>query len=326
MSFLKNTISLMALFSVVPAAYAVTARPSVMNTATAISASGTARRMPTMTSYITGTTTGSVTSGGSTTAATLLANTECIDAYTTCIKGGDACGANFEECTTRVLFHAKMPTCLSTLAQCQSAGVSSLFGTSNISALSNVATKNAYGEITEYTYPTDGSVLGQMISAAAIENKYDTSSCVRRYSSCLRKDSVCGADFELCTTNSEFKKQRVFCDSTLARCQSDGLIELFGSASMTASPTASSRIGEMIAEGAALAAVNAVSTCYKVVDQCILNACSANPYRCYENATAETVNIVDAINNGTEVTTVAEDASVISKSNVTFVQYSGLAR
>ena len=315
MSFLKNTVSLLALFSVIPAAYAVTARPSVMNTATAVSANGNVRRIPTMTSYISGYAgTGATT--GATDSSTLLANAECIDAYTQCIKGADACGPNFEECTTRILFHAKMPQCLSTLAQCSAAGVNSLFGTSAVSSLSNVATTNSYGEITEYTYPTDGSVLGQMISAAAIENKYDTSSCVRRYSSCLRKDSVCGADFELCTTNSEFKKQRVFCDSTLARCQSEGLIELFGSASMTASPTASSRIGEMIAEGAALAAVNAVSTCYKVVDQCILNACSANPYRCYENATAETVNIVDAINNGTEVTTVAEDASVISKSNV----------
>ncbi len=310
MSFLKNTVSLLALFSVIPAAYAVTARPSVIN-------SSTARRMPTMTAFITGATGSTTTTGGSsTTSSTLLANAECIDAYTQCVKGGDACGSNFEECTTKVLFHGKMPQCLSTLAQCSSAGVNSLFGTSNISALNTVATKNTYGEITEYTYPTDGSVLGQMITAAAIENKYDTSSCVRRYSSCLRKESVCGADFELCTTNTEFKKQRVFCDSTLARCQSDGLIELFGTASMIATPSASSRIGEMIAEGAALAAVNAVSTCYKVVDQCILNACTANPYKCYENSTAETVDLVDAINNGTEIATNVDTTDVVSKSDV----------
>ncbi len=314
MSFLKNTVSLLALFSVIPAASAVTARPSVLNSASS-------RRMPTMTAYITSTgNSGTTTTGGSnTTSSTLLANAECIDAYTQCIKGADACGSGLEECTTKVLFHGKMPQCLSTLAQCSSAGVNSLFGTSNVSALNNVATKNAYGEITEYTYPTDGSVLGQMISAAAIENKYDTSACVRRYSSCLRKESVCGADFELCTTNTEFKKQRVYCDSTLARCQSDGLIELFGTASMTATPTASSRIGEMITEGAALAAVNAVSTCYKVADQCMLNACAANPYKCYEEATTETVAIVDAINNGTEITAVAESSdvsSIISKSDV----------
>ncbi len=321
MSFLKNTISLMALFSVIPAAYAVTARPSVLptNSVMGVSAAGSARRMPTMTSYITGATAGTTTSGGSTTAATLLANTECIDAYTTCIKGGDACGANFEECTNDILFHAKMPQCISTLMQCSNSGVNSLFGTSTISALNNVATKNSYGEITKYTYPTDGSVLGQLISAAAIENMYDTQSCVRRYTSCLKKESVCGEDFELCTTNTEFKKQAVFCDSTLARCQSDGKIELFGAAGATSStaPTATSRIGEMIAEGAGLAAVNAVSTCYKVVDQCILNACGANPYKCYENATTETVDIVDAINNGTEITQVAEGVSSnITKSNI----------
>ncbi|MBQ8294758.1 MAG: hypothetical protein IJX89_05230 [Alphaproteobacteria bacterium] len=308
MSFLKNTISLFALFSVIPAAYAVTARPSVLNTASS-------RRMPTMTAYINGTV-GTTSSSSSTTSSALLANTECIDAYTSCIKGGEACGPDFSECTTRVLFHGKMPQCLSTLAQCSSAGVSSLFGTSNVSALSNVATKNSYGEITDYTYPTDGSVLGQMISAAAINNKYDTSTCVKRYSACLRKDSVCGVDFELCTTDTEFRKQRVYCDSTLARCQSDGLIELFGSTNTSAAPSASSRVGEMITEGAALAAVNAVSTCYKVVDQCFLNACAANPYKCYENATAATVELVESINNGTTVDENADAITTISSSAI----------
>ncbi len=318
MSFLKNTVSLLAIFSVMPVAYAVTARPSVMNTAMAVSATGTARRMPTMSAYINGSAGTTGTSSSSTSSSTLLANAECIDTYTQCIKGADACGPNFEECTTNVLFHAQMPECLSTLSQCQSAGVQSLFGTSNISALSNVATKNAYGEITEYTYPTSGSVLGQMISAAAISNMYDTSSCVRRYSSCLRKDSVCGADFELCTTNSEFKKQAVFCDSTLARCAADGKLELFGNAAATSStaPTASSRVGEMIVEGAALAAVNAVSTCYKVADQCILNACGENPYKCYENATAETTSLVESINKGTPVAELADVTATISKSNI----------
>ncbi len=317
MSFLKNTISLMALFSVIPAAYAVTARPSVMNTVTAAGAA--ARRMPTMTTYINGATgSGNVSSGGAT-SESLLSNRDCIDSYSECIKGADACGANFEECTNNVLFHAKMPQCLTTLMQCSSSGVNSLFGTSNISSLNDIATKNTYGEVTKYSYPTDGSVLGQMISAGAIENMYDTQSCVRRYTSCLKKDSVCGADFELCTTNSEFKKQAVFCDSTLARCQGDGKMELFGNSGATSSiaPSASSRIGEMIAEGASLAAVNAVSTCYKVVDQCILNACSANPYKCYENATVETVNIVDAINNGTDVTAAGESvSSALSKSEI----------
>lgn len=316
MSFLKNTVSLLAVISVIPTAYAVTARVGmVSNGGAAVTATG--RRMPTMTAYLGASNAG--TTGGTTTGTTssaLLANTECIDAYTGCIKGADACGPNFEECTTKVLFHGKMPQCISTLAQCASAGVSSLFGTSNISALSNVASKNTYGEVTDYTYPTDGSVLGQMITAAAIENKYDTSSCVRRVTSCLKKDSVCGEDFELCTTNTEFRKQRVFCDSTLARCQSDGLIELLGSANMTAMPTASSRIGEMIAEGAALAATNAVSTCYKVADQCILNACSANPYRCYENASQSTVDLVESISTGVAPATTADATAVLTKSSI----------
>ena len=310
MSFLQKITGLIAFIGLIPAADAVTARPSVMNTATAVSSTtGTVRRMPTMTSYltggsITGSTSGSTT--GSTSSSSLLENKECIDTYTECIKGEEACGADFGECTTNVLFHAKMPQCISTLSQCASAGINSLFGTSNVGALTSVATTNSYGEVTKYSYPTDSSVLGQMITAAAIENKYDTSTCVKRYTSCLKKESVCGADFELCTTDKEFKKQRVLCDSTLARCQGDGITELFGSSSLTAAPTATSRVGEAIAEGAALAAVNAVSTCYKVVDQCILNACAANPYKCYENAEQKTIDIVDAINNGTPITQVAE--------------------
>ena len=323
MSFLKNTVSLLALFSVVPMAHAVTARST--NDATArvsvgTSITGASRRMPTMTAYITNANNSTTTGVGSTVGSSaLLANAECIDAYTSCIKGGEACGPNFEECTNKVLFHGKMPQCLSTLAQCASAGINSLFGTSAVNALSTIKSKNTYGEVTDYTYPTDGSVLGQLISAAAISNQYDTASCIRRYSSCLKKDSVCGADFELCTTNTEFKKQAVMCDSTLARCQSEGKLELFGNAGATSStaPMASSRVGEMIAEGAALAATNAVSTCYKVVDQCILGACGANPYKCYENASQETVDIVETINNGAEVSSTTSDpTAMITKSNI----------
>lgn len=314
MSLFKKSIGFLAVLTAFPASYALTARPSVIGTASA--------RMPTMTALITNTGTSGT---GSTTTTTLLANAECIDAYTSCMKGGDACGSDFEECTNKVLFHGKMPQCLSTLAQCSTAGVTSLFGTGTVTALSTVATKNSYGEVTDYTYPTDGSVLGQLITGAAISNKYDTSTCVKRYTSCLKKDSVCGNDFELCTTDKEFRKQRVFCDSTLARCQSEGLIELFGSANTSTTPAATSRIGEMIAEGAALAAVNAVSTCYKVVDQCILNACAANPYKCFENSTNATVNLVEAINTGvataenTAASTIANVTSgmdIVTKSNV----------
>ena len=308
MHFFNKTVCLMAVLCAIPSAFAATARPGIV-TANVGSASS---RMPTM---VVKTSTGTSSTSGTTTTSALLANAECIDAYSECIKGADACGENFEECTTKVLFHGKMPNCLSTLAQCSTSGVNSLFGTTNIAALSTVATKNTYGEVTDYTYPTDGSVLGQMITAAAISNQYDTSTCVRRYTSCLKKDSVCGDDFELCTTNKEFRKQRVFCDSTLARCQSDGVIELLGSSNRTAMPTASSRIGEMITEGAALAAVNAVGTCYKVIDQCFIGACAQNPYKCYENSNQAVVNIVEAINNGTEITPEMIDMA-INKSSI----------
>ena len=286
MNFLKKTVGFMAVFCAIPAAIALTARPSVVGTASS--------RLPTMTAYI------NAVSGATSSSSTsnLLDNVECIDAYTSCLKGADVCGANFEECTNKVLFHAKMPMCLSTLAQCTASGVNALFGTSSTTALSNVASKNQYDEVTDYTYPTDGSVLGQMITGAAIANMYDTSDCVRRYTSCLQRDNVCGAEFELCTTNTEFRKQMVLCDSTLARCQSDGKIELFGSTSTTANPASDSRVGILIAEGAALAAVNAVSTCYKVVDQCILNACAANPYKCIADSSQQSADLVDAINAG----------------------------
>jgi len=298
MKLLKKTCGFMAVLGVFPAAIALTARPGIV--------SNSVSRLPTMTTHINTSTTTATTT---TTTAALLANAECIDAYTSCMKGADACGPDFEECTTKVLFHGKMPQCLSTLAQCSTSGVSALFGTGTTTALSNVASKNTYGEITDYTYPTDGSVLGQMISGAAITNKYDTSNCIRRYTSCLKKESVCGNDFELCTTNSEFKKQMVACASTLARCQSEGKIELFGSVNTATTPAATSRIGEMISEGASLAAINAVSTCYKVVDQCILNACAANPYKCNENASTSTVALVEAINNGSDAPTTTEIVS-----------------
>ncbi len=306
MHFFTKTISFVAVFSVLPAAFALTARPSVMG---AVSS-----RMPTMTTSVS-----NVATSGTASASSLLKDTDCIDAYTECMKGSDVCGTDFEECTTKVLFHGKMPQCLSTLAQCSTAGINSLFGTTATTALSNVASKNSYGEVSDYTYPTDGSVLGQMIIGAAITNKYDTSTCVRRYTSCLKKDSVCGSDFELCTTDTEFKKQRVFCDSTLARCQGDGLTELFGSTSAVNTPMAGSRVRDLIKEGADLAAVNAVSTCYKVVDQCILNACATNPYKCYENGTDELARLAAAIGAG-DLNAVSDEkvsaSSATTKSNI----------
>ena len=164
-----NTVSFLTIFALIPGAMAATSRVGVTG--------ATASRLPSIAGYVvsssgvTGTTT---TTTGSTTASSLLTNAECIDNYSTCIKGADACGANMEECTTNVLFHAQMPKCLSVLAQCSASGVNDLFGTSNVSALANVKSTNAAGEVTEYTYPTAGSVLGQMITGAKIANQYDT--------------------------------------------------------------------------------------------------------------------------------------------------------
>jgi hypothetical protein len=221
---------------------------------------------------------------------------ECVERYTECIKASDVCDFNFEECTTPELFYAKKPQCNSVLLQCTSTGINTLFGTS---VTTNLSAKNDNGE---YVYPTAGSVLGQFIEAGAISNRLDTSSCVKRYTSCLKKDNVCGEDFELCTTNSEFKKQKIYCESTLARCQEEGIKELFGLTDTTRDPTSQSRLGVMITEGAGLAAVNAVSTCYKVADQCVLSACSANPYRCMEGSSTLLSATVDAINESRTLT------------------------
>ena len=298
-SFLKHTFNLILTFGLVSVAHGVTARPGVMTTGTsaaAISASG--RRMPTLAAALTQAANTATTTTTTTSTASLLDDTKCVDQYLTCIKSPDICGSNFEECTNRVLFHGKMPQCLSVLYQCSTGGIQKLFGTNNMNVLGDIATKNEYDEVTDYTYPKDNSALGQLITAGAISNMYDTSNCVRRYTTCLNRENVCGSDFELCTSNTEFRKQRVSCDSVLARCQSEGLKELFGTASRTVDPDSSSRVGTMIADGATMAAINAVSTCYRVVDQCILNACTENPYKCYENTPQGILKSVEFIVRG----------------------------
>lgn len=250
-----------------------------------------ARRLPTL--KVTGTATTTATTTTATTTAVLMDDIECVERYTECIKASDVCDFNFEECTTPELFYAKKPQCNSVLLQCSAAGINTLFGTSDLTQLS--VTNSAL-------YPSAGSIVGQFIDAGAISNRLDTSSCVKRYTSCLKKDNVCGEDFELCTTNSEFKKQKIYCESTLARCQEDGIKELFGLTDTSRDPTSQSRLGVMISEGAGLAAVNAVSTCYKVADQCVLAACSANPYRCMEGSSTVLSATVDAINEGRTLT------------------------
>ncbi len=322
MAFLKNTISLLAVFCVVPTAFAATARPSVMNTAMAVSANGAARRMPTVSSKIASSSSIAAAAAAATTtsSSSLLGNVECIDAYTECIKADDACGSDFSECTTNVLFHAQMPDCISTLAQCSAEGINSLFGTSSTTALSDIETQNTDGEVVRYTYPTAGSVLGQMITAAEIENKYDTQTCVKRYMNCLHKDDVCGEDFELCTSTKEFKKQALFCDSTLARCQSAGVTELLGKYPWSPSRAGDSvggRIAAEIENGADLAALNAVSTCYKVVDNCFLQACQKNPLRCIEGTSISSLQAAQGVvgEAGLKLDTVGE-ADILSTSQI----------
>ena len=80
MNFLKKTVGFMAVFCAIPAAIALTARPSVVGTASS--------RLPTMTAYI------NAVSGATSSSSTsnLLDNVECIDAYTSCLKGADVCG------------------------------------------------------------------------------------------------------------------------------------------------------------------------------------------------------------------------------------------
>ena len=251
-----------------------------------------ARRLPTLKVPSTATTTATTTTA-TTTTAVLMDDIECVERYTECIKASDVCDFNFEECTTPELFYAKKPQCNSVLLQCSPSGINTLFGTSDLTQLS---VTNAD------LYPSAGSIVGQFIDAGAISNRLDTSSCVKRYTSCLKKDNVCGEDFELCTTNSEFKKQKIYCESTLARCQEDGIKELFGLTDTSRDPTSQSRLGVMITEGQQLAALNSVSTCYKVADQCVLNACGANPYKCIANSDTLLADVVDAIKEGRQLT------------------------
>ena len=279
------------------------------------------RRIPTIAGYIVSS--ASTKTSTTTTTQSVFTDTECIDAYTSCLKGPDVCGTDMEECTTNVLLHAKMPNCLNVLYQCPSSGVNALFGTTATTALSNVAQTNTYGEVVKYTYPTDGSILGQMVIGADLANKLPMDQCVRKYMNCAKRDSVCGENFELCTSYNEFKKQSIYCESTLARCQSDGLIELFGSVNTAVSPSGTSRLGVAIAEGAAFAAANAVNTCYKVIDTCLVNACTANPWRCVEGVSMATITTADFIAGGqtgenttTSALSFGEDGSITSDYNI----------
>ncbi len=298
MKNILKSVGILTIIAIIPGAFAATSRVGVYTKA------GT--RGSSLSSFIAAKTlTPTSTVVSSSTATTILSDIECVDNYSECIRGGDACGSEMEECTTNVLLHAKMPKCISTLMQCSSSGVMRLFGNGDIATVGSEtgATKNSYGEITKYAYPTEGSVLGQMVAAAKIENVLPSEQCSKKYTKCLQKDSVCGEDFELCTDQKEFKKQALSCASTLARCDGAGKTMLFGDVANadTLRPAAKSVLHEMIQSGADLAARNAVATCYRVTDQCILNACAKNPNKCIEGIDETLIRIGDSFDGGRAV-------------------------
>lgn len=302
MHFFKNSVSFIAVMSVCGVALAAVApaRVGVVANAAAM------RRLPSLSNVMkssaaTATTTTSSSTSGSSTGTGLIDDAECVDNYRDCMKGDNACGSGFEECTTNVLFHGHMSECVSTLYQCSPSAIERLLGTSNLDALSE-STTDENGDITNYTYPMPGSIMGVDISGAAIRNKLNTADCVKKYKRCLNKDNICGEDFELCTSADEFKRQAAMCDSTLARCQKEGFQQLFGETKTTKPSnkqlgqyTADGDVHQWVEDGAALAASNAVNTCYKVVDTCFANACASNPYSCVEDVNWAVVNAAKSV-------------------------------
>ena len=311
MHFFKNSVSFIAVMCVCGAGFAATPRVGM----TQASASAASRRLASLSNVVKSTTvvptsTSSTSSSSNTTV--VLSDTDCIDDYRSCMKGENACGSDFSECTTNVLFHGHMSECFSTLYQCSSTAINSLFGTSNVGNLSAVAkyvpdTKDT--EVERYAYPTDGSIMGMDIIGAATRNKLSTGDCVKKYKNCLSKDNICGEDFELCTSEDEFKKQAVMCDSILSRCQKEGFQQLFGEKQMT--KPANNKLKPIdgdtlrwVTDGATLAAANAVNTCYKVIDSCFINACSKNPYRCVEGVSFGVLGTADFVADQTKSTSV----------------------
>ena len=324
MKNIVKTVSLLTIVSLIPAAFAATSRVGVTNKAAA--------RLPSIAGHILsgGTTTTTTTS----TTASYYGAADCVEKYEDCLRADDVCGSNFEECTTNVLFHAQMPKCSNILYQCSAAGVQQLFGTSAITALSTVASDgyvkddkgNNTTEVAEYMYPLKNSELNNLIAGAKEGNKLTKEQCVKRYTNCLQRDDVCGENFELCTSDREFKKQAVLCDSTFERCPTDAKRELFGSTEAAASlkPAANSennynRLRTLIEDGRAYAVGNAVKTCNKVVKNCFVNACSKNPFRCVEGVSIAQMNTADFLGTGTSAIN-TEDIDMTETQDATAVR------
>lgn len=313
--FIK-TVSFLAVMSVIPGLFAATSRVGVVTK--------NATRQSSIRAYINPTTI------VGTTTTSLLDLTDCTEKYISCMSESEVCGEEFEACPNKTLFHNQMGKCASVLTQCSPAGVQALFGNANIANLYQKTYTGKYNDVVSYTYPLDDMLLGDMIISSSKANRYDVAQCSKKYTTCLKRDSVCGEDFELCTTKREFKRQALACNSTLARCVPEGIESLFGKGTdvweefigriasgsdfevvkKTQSDDqkvedlaikTNSVIDGLIKSGAALAAKNAVSTCYKVADQCILGACSKNPSKCLVGTPVYAGNLVDLINSmGTE--------------------------
>ena len=312
MHFFKNSVSFIAVMCVFGAAYAAVApgrgRVGVVGVS---GTAGTSRRLPSLINVMRPGTATTTTTTTTSTTVELVDDQECVDTYRKCMKGSDACDANFEECTTVNLFHGHMGECFSHLYQCSDAAIVDLFGTGatrnnladEVTDTTGTTTKNAAQEI-QYRFPTPSSILGMDIAGAAIRNKLSTEDCVKKYQRCLKKDTICGEDFELCTNASEFARQATMCDSTLARCPTDGYKSLFD---LDTKPVLSSLtdsdlkgiVKQWVEDGAALAAANAVNTCYKVIDSCFANACKKNPYHCVEGVSYTTLNAADWVGGTT---------------------------
>ncbi len=297
MKNLIKTVSFLAIMTVIPVAFGATSRVSVTTKATT--------RYPSIAGHLTNPLRSVIATG--TTAASLMANSECINSYKNCVFAPDVCGTDFEECPTRFLFHNKMPKCDHILIQCSASGIMDLFGTTAISALGQPILNATNTEVVDYVYPTisygvntdgtkyvtsDSSLVGRWIGGGYGNNLYGLAECRKKYERCLLKDDVCGEDFELCTNQTEFKVQAMKCASHLARCGEAGRAAFYCSLDHTATQTQACKDGREI-DGASLiqswinsglntAALNAVNTCYKVADRCILDACSKNPAKCIE--------------------------------------------
>lgn len=308
MKNIVKTVSLLTIISVIPAAWAATnQRVGVVNYATS--------RIPSIAGYIKSGTS-NVTYN---TTAAYYGDADCIEKYEDCLRDEDACGSDFQECTTDVLLHAQMPKCSSVLYQCTASGVDKLFGTSAIRSLSKVASyvkdenNKDTTEVEKYVYPTEDSELNNLIAGARDGNRLTDEQCVRRYTNCLKRDDICGDNFELCTSEKLFRKQAILCDSTLQRCSEKAKKELFGS-SVNASAlkpgnidadvdNTPSRLKQLIDEGQALAAKNAVLTCQRVTDNCLINACTKNPLRCVEGVKWVNIYTADIVSGTTTNTT-----------------------